>query len=73
MKVNESFLFGLAQLGGCRYEEKGIITGHAYSIMEAKELDDFRLLKIMYVSHGSPQVLLCCAMTKMFSTSSTSI
>lgn len=47
MKVNQSFLFGLAQLGGSRHEEKGIITGHAYSIMEAKELDDFRLLKIM--------------------------
>ncbi|KAL8756896.1 MAG: hypothetical protein Q9199_002623 [Rusavskia elegans] len=47
MKVNKSFLFGLAQLGGSRHEEKGIITGHAYSIMEAKELDDFRLLKIM--------------------------
>ena len=55
MKVNESYLFGLAQMGGCRDEEKGIVVGHAYSIMEAKELDEFRLLKIRYVHHGFPR------------------
>ncbi|KAI4276858.1 MAG: hypothetical protein LQ337_002205 [Flavoplaca oasis] len=54
MKVNESYLFGLAQMGGCRDEEKGIVVGHAYSIMEAKELDEFRLLKIRnpWGNHG---------------------
>lgn len=57
MKVNESYLFGLAQMGGCRDEEKGIVVGHAYSIMEAKELDEFRLLKIRYVHHGFPRPL----------------
>lgn len=46
MKVNQSFLFGLAQMDGFQEEKKGIHRGHAYSIMEAKELDNFRLLKI---------------------------
>ncbi|KAL8838553.1 MAG: hypothetical protein Q9170_002095 [Blastenia crenularia] len=46
MKVNQSFLFGLAQMGGMHEEERGIYRGHAYSIMETKELDNFRLLKI---------------------------
>ncbi|KAL8653331.1 MAG: hypothetical protein Q9226_003894 [Calogaya cf. arnoldii] len=46
MKVNDCFLFGLGQMTGSRREEKGIVVGHAYSVMEARELDDLRLLKI---------------------------
>ena len=52
MKVNKSFLFGLGQMTGTRGEEKGIVVGHAYSVMEARELDDLRLLKIRYVCPG---------------------
>ena len=48
MNVNKVFLFGLAQMGGKYGERSGIIEKHAYSIMEAKELDQFRLLKIRY-------------------------
>jgi len=48
MNVNKLFLFGLAQMGGRHGERSGIIEKHAYSIMEARELDDFRLLKIRY-------------------------
>ena len=48
MNVNKVFLFGLAQMGGRYGERKGIIEKHAYSIMEARELDNFRLLKIRY-------------------------
>ncbi len=53
MQVNKSFLFGLAHMGGL-FDEKGIVTGHDYSIMEAKELDHFRLLKIRYARQVSP-------------------
>ena len=50
MNVNKLFLFGLAQMGGSTGERKGIIEKHAYSIMEARELENFRLLKIRYFS-----------------------
>ncbi|KAL8909956.1 MAG: hypothetical protein Q9171_004722 [Xanthocarpia ochracea] len=46
MNVNKLFLFGLAQFIGTRRQEKGIYRNHAYTIMEARELDGFRLLKI---------------------------
>ncbi|KAL8760110.1 MAG: hypothetical protein Q9184_003431 [Pyrenodesmia sp. 2 TL-2023] len=46
MNVNKLFLFGLSQMGGLHGKRHGIIEGHAYSIMEVRELDDFRLLKI---------------------------
>ena len=65
LKVNEEFLFGCATgfLDDWNYEgqfgdRKGIVAMHAYSIMEAKEVDGldakgevktFRLLKIRYV------------------------
>ncbi len=49
MNVNKLFLFGLAQFMGTRRQEKGIYRNHAYPIMEARELDGFRLLKIKYV------------------------
>lgn len=48
MNVNKLFLFGLAQMGGKYGERSGIIEKHAYSIMEARVLDNFRLLKIRY-------------------------
>ena len=50
MNVNKLFLFGLSQMGGRYGERRGIIEKHAYSIMEARELDNFRLLKIRYTS-----------------------
>ena len=50
MNVNKLFLFGLAQMGGVTGERKGIIEQHAYSIMEAREIDNLRLLKIRSVS-----------------------
>ena len=46
MNVNKIFLFGLSQMGGKSGQRSGIIEKHAYSIMEARELDEFRLLKI---------------------------
>ena len=49
MNVNKLFLFGLAQMGGTYGERRGIIEKHAYSIMEARELENFRLLKIRYI------------------------
>ena len=48
MNVNKNFLFGLTQMGGRFGERKGIIEKHAYSIMEAREIEKFRLLKIRY-------------------------
>ena len=52
MNVNKVFLFGLTQMGGKYGERSGIIEKHAYSIMEATELDNFRLLKMRYSSHA---------------------
>lgn len=46
MNVNKTFLFGMAQMGGLWSRWNGVIRGHAYSIMEARELDGFRLLKL---------------------------
>ncbi|KAL8800928.1 MAG: hypothetical protein Q9182_004810 [Xanthomendoza sp. 2 TL-2023] len=46
MNVNKSFLFGLTQMGGIHGERKGIVEDHAYSVMEARELDGFRLVKL---------------------------
>ena len=57
MNVNKVFLFGLSQMGGSTGERRGIIEKHAYSIMEAKELDNFRLLKIRYTSVPTSKVL----------------
>lgn len=58
MNVNKLFLFGLAQMGGRYGERQGIIEQHAYSIMETKELDQFRLLKIRYTIPPSSQTNL---------------
>ncbi|KAF2453830.1 hypothetical protein BDY21DRAFT_257149, partial [Lineolata rhizophorae] len=46
MNVNKTFLFGCGQMGGKHGERKGIQEKHAYSIMEARELDGHRLLKL---------------------------
>jgi hypothetical protein len=45
MKVNKDFLFGCGQMGGNR---NGILEKHAYSIMEAREVEGERLLKLRY-------------------------
>jgi len=46
MRVNKEFLFGCGQMGGIYGERKGIMEKHAYSIMEAREIDGQRLLKL---------------------------
>lgn len=46
MNVNEQFLFGCGQMGGAYGERRGIQEKHAYSIMEAREIEDHRLLKL---------------------------
>ncbi|TKA64903.1 hypothetical protein B0A49_11428 [Cryomyces minteri] len=44
--VNKHFLFGCGQLGGIYGERKGIMERHAYSIMEAVEMEGERLVKL---------------------------
>jgi hypothetical protein len=46
IKVNEDFLFGCATglMRDGYGSRKGIVEGHAYSIMKAKEVDGQRLL-----------------------------
>ncbi|KAL1801521.1 hypothetical protein ACET3X_001863 [Alternaria dauci] len=46
MNVNKTFLFGCGQMGGIYGARKGIQEKHAYSIMEAREIDGQRLLKL---------------------------
>jgi hypothetical protein len=46
MNVNKTFLFGCGQMGGIYGQRKGIQEKHAYSIMEAREIDGQRLLKL---------------------------
>ncbi|KAL9585523.1 MAG: hypothetical protein Q9212_001476 [Teloschistes hypoglaucus] len=46
MNVGKLYLFGLAQSLGKKSEEKGIYKNHSYTILEARELDDTRLLKV---------------------------
>ncbi|EDU49438.1 calpain-B [Pyrenophora tritici-repentis Pt-1C-BFP] len=46
MNVNKTFLFGCGQMGGIYGARKGIQEKHAYSIMEAREVDGQRLLKL---------------------------
>ncbi|KAK4973953.1 hypothetical protein LTR66_006450 [Elasticomyces elasticus] len=45
-QVNKQFLFGCAQGSGVHGKRKGIIEQHAYSIMDAIEMDGERLLKL---------------------------
>jgi hypothetical protein len=46
MNVNKQFLFGCGQMGGKYGQRKGILEKHAYSIMEAREINGERLLKL---------------------------
>lgn len=46
MNVNKNFLFGCGQMGGRYGQRKGILEKHAYSIMEAREVNGERLLKL---------------------------
>lgn len=46
LNVNKTFLFGCGQMGGIYGQRKGIQEKHAYSIMEAREIDGQRLLKL---------------------------
>ena len=50
MNVNQTFVFALAQHKGKPAATKGIYRNHSYSVVEARELDNFRLLKIRYDS-----------------------
>jgi hypothetical protein len=50
MEVNKQFLFGCATgLFGGYGMRKGIVEGHAYSIMKAVEMDGERLLLVKYI------------------------
>ena len=46
MNVNKTFLFGCGQMDGVYGVRRGIQEKHAYSIMEAREIDGERLLKL---------------------------
>ncbi|KAF2098207.1 cysteine proteinase, partial [Rhizodiscina lignyota] len=46
MNVNKQFLFGCGQMGGKHGQRKGILEKHAYSIMEAREINGEKLLKL---------------------------
>jgi len=46
MQVNKQFLFGCGQMGGKDGQRQGILKNHAYSIMEAREVNGQRLLKL---------------------------
>jgi hypothetical protein len=46
LNVNKTFLFGCGQMGGIYGQRQGIQEKHAYSIMEAREIDGQRLLKL---------------------------
>jgi hypothetical protein len=59
MKVNDEFLFGCGtgmfsnwldpKYRGPPRDRKGISENHSYSIMEAREIDGYRLLRLRYV------------------------
>lgn len=46
MQVNKQFLFGCGQMGGRYGSRNGILEKHAYSIMEAREIGETKLLKL---------------------------
>ena len=46
MLVNKSFFFGVDLIEGGELERDGIIKLHEYAVLEAREIDDHRLLKI---------------------------
>jgi hypothetical protein len=46
MNVNRQFLFGCGQMNGAYGQRSGIIEKHAYSIMEAIEINGQRLVKL---------------------------
>lgn len=46
MNVNEQFLFGCGQMNGVHGQRRGIIEKHAYSVMEAREVNGIRLVKL---------------------------
>lgn len=48
--VNTAFLFGCGSTAKGKHGQiKGIVERHAYSVMEAKEVDGHRLLKLRLV------------------------
>ena len=60
LKVNDQFLFGCAtgcfddwKGGGGFTDRKGVVAMHAYSIMEAREINGERLVKIRYTRPGT--------------------
>jgi hypothetical protein len=46
MNVNKQFLFGCGQMNGVYGQRSGIIEKHAYSVMEAREINGIRLVKL---------------------------
>jgi hypothetical protein len=69
MQVNNEFLFGCGtglfsnwlspKYRGPPRDRKGISENHSYSIMDAKEIDGVRLLKLRYVQATIRAEVLC--------------
>lgn len=51
MNISKLYLFGLVPVVGLYGEEHGIFQQHAYPILEVREMEGFRLLKLKYVCH----------------------
>lgn len=53
--VNKKFLFGCSSRRGMDSlpaDDEGFVRGHAYTVLEARELDGWRLLRLKYVISG---------------------
>jgi hypothetical protein len=50
--ANKDFLFAAVILGGVTEERSGIITGHAYSVLKAREVNGKRFVLVRYVHQG---------------------
>ena len=79
MKVNVDFLFGCAtgcfdnwmdggRMTGLKADRKGVVAMHAYSIMEAREIDKSPDGTTMLNNKGQPQPLRLCKIRFVTST-----
>ena len=64
MNVNDQFLFGAAtgcfddwKGGGMYTDRKGVVSRHAYSIMEAREVKGERLLRVRFVKQSYVKIM----------------
>ena len=79
MKVNVDFLFGCAtgcfdnwidggRITGQKADRKGVVAMHAYSIMEAREIEKYPDGRIILAKTGKPQPLRLCKIRFVTST-----